>query len=76
MQHAWLDIDTNSIGRFSILAWLSSALLVALSLISSLVGCKRERTQEALVRECQQRGGVPNVEGEFKCEMDKKNPYF
>ena len=36
-----------------------------------LMSCESKPTLDELVRDCQNRGGVPNVRAEFKCEMDK-----
>ena len=40
-------------------------------LLLLLLGCESKPTEEQLVRECQNRNGVPNIQqrGEFKCEM-------
>jgi len=34
-----------------------------------LVACEGKPSEEQLVRECQNRYGVPDVRGPFKCEM-------
>ena len=43
-----------------------------------LVGCASQPSLDELVRDCQNRGGAPNVRGdllgEFKCEMDQSKP--
>ena len=47
--------------------------LGSLVLLVLLADCKTQpRTEEQLVRECQYRGGSPNVSGSFKCEMPEK----
>lgn len=33
-----------------------------------LVSCADKQSEEQLVRECQNRGGTPDVRGSFKCE--------
>ena len=38
-----------------------------------LVGCESEPSLDQLVRDCQNRNGVPNVRGEFKCKMPQDN---
>lgn len=33
-----------------------------------LMGCADKQSEEQLVRECQNRGGTPDVRGSFNCE--------
>jgi len=32
-------------------------------------GCETAPTEEQLVRNCQNRGGTPSIQGPFKCEI-------
>jgi hypothetical protein len=43
--------------------------MIGLMLFLILVSCESKPTEEQLVRECQNRNGVPNLQGGFKCEM-------
>jgi hypothetical protein len=43
-----------------------SRLVLYLLLIAA---CEPKPTEEELVRECQNRNGTPNVQGQFNCEM-------
>jgi hypothetical protein len=36
-----------------------------------LGGCQSKPGLDELVRDCQNRNGMPNVRGEFKCEMNR-----
>jgi hypothetical protein len=38
-----------------------------------LMGCESKPSIDELVRQCQDRGGIPNVRGEFKCQ-DQNTP--
>jgi hypothetical protein len=38
-----------------------------------LGGCQSKPGLDELVRDCQNRNGMPNVRGEFKCEMPQDN---
>ena len=44
--------------------------MITLMLVLLLaVGCAGKPTEEQLVRECQNRGGTPDIRGPFKCDM-------
>ena len=45
--------------------------MIHLVLLLLLVGCKPQLTQEQLAQQCRDRGGIPSVQGTFKCEMPK-----
>jgi len=43
-----------------------------LFLLLLLVACEPQPTEEQLVRQCQDRGGTPDLRGPVKCEMPQE----
>ena len=43
-----------------------------LFLLLLLVACEPKATEEQLVRQCQDRGGTPDLRGPVKCEMPQE----
>jgi len=51
--------------------------MMSVMLVLVLVGCEGKPAEEQLVRECQNRGGIPDVhvQGSFKCDTPQLSPH-